>query len=284
MVSVLCVMRVERTRGIVYCFTNKMNGFRYIGKTIDEYSRMRHHRRYAGVRKTPFYNAVNKYGWESFEYSILFEISGDNKIDIDRIIKDKEVELIQEYDSINKGYNLTKGGDGCAGVIPSPETRRKMSEVRKKIKRPKRMETKAQRAVLQYSKEGIFIAEFVKISVAAESTGVNNRHISRCCKGERKSTGGYMWRYKTPNYPLIIEPISPRTFSRAARENMRQGQLRRDKYVSPQTRGKLRAANLGRKRSLETRAKLSAMRKGKKWTAEMHERRREYIENKKKAA
>ena len=51
--------------------------------------------------------------------------------------------------------------------------------------------------------------------------------------------------------------------------------------MSPQTRGKLRAANLGRKRSLETRAKLSAMRKGKKWTAEMHERRREYIENKK---
>lgn len=277
-------MRGEQIRGIVYCFTNKMNGFRYIGKTIDEYSRLRHHRRYVGVRKTPFYNAVNKYGWELFEYSILFEILGDDKIDIDRIIKDREVELIRELDSINRGYNLTKGGDGRAGSIPSPETRRKMSEVHKKIKRPKRMETKAQRAVLQYSKEGMFIAEFTKISVAAESTGINNRHISRCCRGSRKSAGGFMWRYKTLNYLPIIEPISPRTFSEVARENMRQGQLRRDKYVSPQTREKLRVANLGKKISSETRAKLSAAHRGRKWTVEMRDKRRKYIENKKKAA
>ena len=38
-----------------------------------------------------------------------------------------ETYFIKEYDSLNNGYNLTEGGDGMLGNIPSIETRMKMS-------------------------------------------------------------------------------------------------------------------------------------------------------------
>lgn len=49
--------------------------------------------------------------------------------------------------------------------------------------------------VAQLTKDGLFIKEFVNITEAAKETGAIRQHISKCCKGERKSTGGYSWRY-----------------------------------------------------------------------------------------
>ena len=45
-------------------------------------------------------------------------------------------------------------------------------------------------------KNGKIIAEFYGTMEAERKTGVNFRHISHCCLGQRKSAGGYQWRYK----------------------------------------------------------------------------------------
>lgn len=37
--------------------------------------------------------------------------------------------------------------------------------------------------------------EFINMQVAAEETSCNSTHISKVCKGERKTTGGYGWEY-----------------------------------------------------------------------------------------
>lgn len=50
------------------------------------------------------------------------------------------------------------------------------------------------KAVLQYSLEGEFIREWPSIIEASQSTGAN--HISSCCRGKRKSAGGYKWKHK----------------------------------------------------------------------------------------
>lgn len=50
------------------------------------------------------------------------------------------------------------------------------------------------RPVLQYTKTGEFITEYNSVREAAELSGANN--IVAACKGERKSSGGYIWRYK----------------------------------------------------------------------------------------
>ena len=71
-----------------------------------------------------FTNAINKYGWDNFEHIIIAKGLTEDEA------KWLEIELIREWDSMNrdKGYNLTKGGEGANGLICSEETRKKISE------------------------------------------------------------------------------------------------------------------------------------------------------------
>ena len=49
--------------------------------------------------------------------------------------------------------------------------------------------------VLQYTKDGVFIASYNSIFDAHKATGANANHIGNVCRNERKSSGGYWWRY-----------------------------------------------------------------------------------------
>ena len=50
--------------------------------------------------------------------------------------------------------------------------------------------------VLQYSKEGELIAEYLSTKEAERLTGCYHGHICKCCKGRLKTCGGFIWRYK----------------------------------------------------------------------------------------
>lgn len=54
---------------------------------------------------------------------------------------------------------------------------------------------KKKTGVSQFSKDGTFIATYDSIMNAERGTGVYNPNIVKCCKGERKSAGGYIWKY-----------------------------------------------------------------------------------------
>ena len=117
-----------------------------------------------------------------------------------------ESELMKWYDSIENGYNSSEYGSGH--YKRSEELKRKLSEVHTGEKHPmfgkhfseehrKHLsEAKGINGILQFSKDGEFIAEYPSIMEASRQTGCNNSHISSCCKGKRKSCGGYIWRYK----------------------------------------------------------------------------------------
>ena len=51
------------------------------------------------------------------------------------------------------------------------------------------------RPVRQYSKDWEFIKEWPCINDAVRSVGCSHSHIVQCCKGERKTTGGFCWSY-----------------------------------------------------------------------------------------
>lgn len=75
-----------------------------------------------GYKKCPaFYKAIQKYGWDNIQHTILFE--NLSKEEAER----KEIDLIAEYKSNQKayGYNIESGGN-CAGTH-SDETKRKIS-------------------------------------------------------------------------------------------------------------------------------------------------------------
>lgn len=92
------------------------------------------------------------------------------------------------------------------------EQKRKISEGMKGEKHPMygkhcddeikdKIRLRHNKAVVQYTKEGEFVAEYESMLIAKEKTGINNSHISACCRGKRKSAGGFKWTYKNP--PLL---------------------------------------------------------------------------------
>lgn len=69
------------------------------------------------------------------------------------------------------------------GRINSEETRRKISNGRKK-------------PVVQLTKNNEYVREFDSGLDAEIATGITRAHISQCCKNQRKTAGGFVWRFK----------------------------------------------------------------------------------------
>ena len=109
----------------VYVHTNKANGKRYVGITS-----MIPEKRWAnghGYRSNVlFYRAIQKYGWESFEHSVLFD--GLTR----KGAYAKEIELISTFNASNPrfGYNIDKGGNGSNRI--SEATREKLRQAGKR--------------------------------------------------------------------------------------------------------------------------------------------------------
>lgn len=52
------------------------------------------------------------------------------------------------------------------------------------------------KAVLQYSKQGVFIKEWNTISEVSRLANISPGNIVACCKGRLKTAGGFIWKYK----------------------------------------------------------------------------------------
>lgn len=88
----------------IYLITNKLNNKCYVGQSVDIARRWRQHREAASHGETPLYKAIQKYGIENFEFSILEECLKEE-------LDCKEIQYIERYNSYFEGYNQTKGGD-----------------------------------------------------------------------------------------------------------------------------------------------------------------------------
>lgn len=114
----------------IYLIRNLINGKVYIGKSVNIYKRIVHHKsaltnKMKKYENDHFINAWHKYGKENFAYTILEECNIDE-------LKEKELYWIQKYDCLNreKGYNFRY--DSESGMIPNEETRKKYSLAQKK--------------------------------------------------------------------------------------------------------------------------------------------------------
>jgi hypothetical protein len=57
---------------------------------------------------------------------------------------------------------------------------------------------KPKKQVLQFDKQGKFVAEFSSTREAERQTGIDHGHISQCCNGNKKYShaGGFIWKFK----------------------------------------------------------------------------------------
>lgn len=166
-----------------------------------------------------FANAIKKYGWENIEHIILFTDLTKEQAE------QKEIEMIAKYKSNqrNFGYNIANGGHCIESV--SEEIRLKISKALtgRKATSPKSDETreKNRRSMLKVwankecrkrITEGIIrghgmkvvCVETGKVFMTAVEAGnyykICRAHIGACCRGERKTAGGYHWaRYDGGN-------------------------------------------------------------------------------------
>lgn len=49
--------------------------------------------------------------------------------------------------------------------------------------------------IKQYDKNNNFIKEWMSMIIASKELNINSGNICCCCKGRKKTAGGYIWRY-----------------------------------------------------------------------------------------
>lgn len=107
----------------IYRYYNPIEDKSYVGQTIKNVN-VRAGRGKNYHKGTAFRDAIDKYGWDTFEQSILRLCVSKEEADY------WEKYFIDKFDSINNGYNTYVGGSGSSmlGRHQTDETRRKMSE------------------------------------------------------------------------------------------------------------------------------------------------------------
>jgi group I intron endonuclease len=191
----------------VYIHTNKINGKKYVGQTCKK-PEIRWLKDGNGYKNQPyFYSAIKKYGWDNFEHEIIKSNLSSKEAN------DLETDLIRKLDSMNpsKGYNLVEGG---AGGRRSEIVRKKLSKSKTGTHHSEDTKNKISKSstgqhngiknsnaisVAQYDKQGNLIKIWDYMKLASEKLNINYGSISRCCCGEYKTAGGFIWKYTDDN-------------------------------------------------------------------------------------
>ena len=209
----------------LYKAENKDTGFIYIGattKSIDE-RKKDHIKKSKKGNSYEFHHAITTYGVDAFKWEQI-----DTATTTDELAK-KEKEYILKYNSKEEGYNQSQGGEIQKSVYQYDISTEKLVEkfsnltdagakfnlnkqdlssvclsVNKVSKGfvwsysstfPAHLNDKRRKKVVQYTLKGKFINEFKSVSEASKFTGCNKTSIAKVCRGERKSSGGFLWKY-----------------------------------------------------------------------------------------
>lgn len=219
----------------IYKIENLINGKVYIGKSINIQKRFKSHINDSFNENKSSYNhlihkAIRKYGVENFSFDII-EQCDENELNT------KEMHWISVYDCCildgkDKGYNMTRGGDGSSSVdigkiyelwdkglsiIEISEVLhydRHTVSIRvkeysnytledNKIRKSNLIAKFHQKQVYQYSLEGEFIDKYDSIEHASKQTRVGYRAICSNVQGKTQSAGGFQWSYQDSPPPGV---------------------------------------------------------------------------------
>ena len=212
--------------GIIYRWTNKINGKKYVGQTIHPEKRYQQHKRGERADSQIIDRAILKYGAENFDYTVLLTIHADTREELRGLLDEAEIALIrleQSYIKTGLGYNMTRGGLSRGNFEHTEETKTKLSRIMKGKKLSEAAKRniaeghrglklselhkaslqKAHKAdmkhVRQFTVEGVLIAEYDSIKAAERTTGINRGGISACINGRQQRTTGrdgisYKWK------------------------------------------------------------------------------------------
>lgn len=189
---------------IVYKHVNRKNGKIYIGITSQSViSRWKNGNGYN--HNLHFVRAIEKYGWDCFDHVIVAEnLSKEKACELEKF-------LIHKYNTTDTscGYNKTLGGEG-GGMYKKRQSeiaKKKISEARKRIgfsemhkKHISAAKSGAKhhfaKKVYQFTTDMKFVKEWEYVTLASNELHINKANICEVCHGNRKSAGGFVWKYQ----------------------------------------------------------------------------------------
>lgn len=227
--------------GYIYKITNTITQKIYIGQTIlPPEHRFRQHELSAqntnrNDSHLPLHAAMRKYGLDAFRCEVLEHCD-------ETILNEREIYWIALFDSTNpaKGYNLSLGGGGTSyykteellSLWNQGKGIKEISEVTgmdrgflslrlrdagvstEEISIRRYAATKESRSfpVHQYSLDGQYLKTFASVQEARTITNIG--HIERCCNGNQKQAGGYIWSYIKHDIIPAVKNDNPATRKR----------------------------------------------------------------------
>lgn len=109
--------------GYIYKITSP-SGKIYIGKTVRLSDRISYYRNNNKGGQKILDSSIKKYGWKNHIFEVIDKAPSDQ-------LNELEIKHIKEHNSFHydneNGMNLTKGGEGTFGRIPTKEQREKLS-------------------------------------------------------------------------------------------------------------------------------------------------------------
>ncbi len=121
--------------------------------------------------------------------------------------KQKEIETIRFFGRKDKGLGTLCNHNDGGNISPylgrkhSQETKNKISERTKGLKKPKTEEHIRNNSIArykhinQYDMDGNFIKSWISSKQAFIELNINYRNISSCLYNKRKSAGGFIWKF-----------------------------------------------------------------------------------------
>jgi group I intron endonuclease len=222
--------------GVIYKITSP-SGRVYVGKTKRLKIRIWEYRWRSKKRKSIIHDSIKGYGWEAHKLEVIEEIA-------DELLNEREVFWIKELNTFyldnEKGMNMTRGGDGNVpswkhnterrkkqaqrfsgegnpfyGKTHTEEYRKRksieVSEYNKRngVKVPEWAAEKGREAIrkkiLCYDLQGNFLKEYNSLSSASAELSISHQSITDSLTKRKSQAKGFVFRYKTDNYPLKID-------------------------------------------------------------------------------
>jgi hypothetical protein len=155
----------------------------YLGKTNEPIRRLREHRM-------------------NFSKDVALEVIDEVEENEWMFWEQWWIELFNNWNIILLNKNRGGGGPNqqteySKKLIGNKQKGIKKSTVSNKLKGQKiTWDLGTSTAVLQFDKQGNFIAEYKSMGEAYSKTGVPNSAICEVCKGNRRSAHGFIWLYK----------------------------------------------------------------------------------------
>jgi hypothetical protein len=170
----------------------------YIGQSTNIESRWCHYKNLNCCKQHKLYRSLKKYGWEQHIFKVIEECSLEQ-------LNKREIYWGLHYSVLGEnGLNLRLGE---ANGLFSEETKKRMSISKKgkaniKLKNLIRSDKTKQKIsnilskpILQYDLEGNFIREWQSMKEASISLNICSPLISKVCRNEKQTAGGYIWKF-----------------------------------------------------------------------------------------